>query len=181
MSTAAPPEPVTLPEEALYEVVNGQRIDKPMSAEASWITSLLQILFGGHVLTHRLGWPVSETMFVLDPATDLRRRPDVAFVSADRWPLDRDPPADGDWEVVPDLAVEVVSPNDSFRDVDRKIREYLGYGVREVWVVSPAEQQVYVHTARDAVRVVVAPADLETPLVPGWRLSLGSLFRVPAK
>ena len=47
----------------------------------------------------------------------------------------------------------------------------------EVWVVSPSEQRVYVHTGRDAVRVVVAPAELETPLVPGWKLSLATLFR----
>jgi Uma2 family endonuclease len=179
MSTAAPPEIVVLPEEALYEVVNGQKVKKPMSAESSWITSLIAGLLFPYAYGRGLGWPVTETMFILDPAADLRRRPDVAFVSADRWPLDRNPPAEGDWDAIPDLAIEVVSPNDSFRDVERKVREYLGHGVREVWVVSPSEQRVFVHTGRDAVRAVAAPSELETPLVPGWKLPLATLFRVP--
>ena len=45
------------------------------------------------------------------------RRPDLAFVSAAKWPLDRLLPETGDWRIVPDLVVEVVSPNDVFQDV----------------------------------------------------------------
>lgn len=99
------------------------------------------------------------------------------MISAERWPIDRDPPWEGDWEIVPDLAIEVVSPNDVFTDVERKVVEYFDHGAREVWVVSPAEKRVYVYTSRDGVRIVSGSAELETPLVPGWRLPLAELFR----
>lgn len=182
MSTATLTEPAAIPEEPLYEVVNGQRVElPPMGAESISIASLLQILLGGHVLNHRLGRSVSEMIFILDRDADLRRRPDVAFVSAERWPLDRALPWEGDWDVVPDLAVEIVSPNDVFTAVEKKVGEYFDHGVREVWVVSPPEQHVYVYDSADSVRIVAAPAELETPLLPGWRLSLADLFRVQGR
>ena len=83
-------------------------------------------------------WHVrTEMLFVLDAEHNLRRRPDVAFVSTARWPLDRALPETGDWDVVPDLAVEVISPNDVFKDVLAKVREYFHYGVQVVWVIAP--------------------------------------------
>jgi Uma2 family endonuclease len=82
-----------------------------------------------------LGTSVTAMLFVLDAEHDLRRRPHVAFVSAARWPLDRALPGTGDWDVVPDLAVEVISPNDVFKDVLAKVCEYFHYGVQVVWVI----------------------------------------------
>src|SRR5436309_15639617 len=124
MSSATLTEPAALPDEALYEVVNGQKIEKPpMSAEALWLASRLQNRLGPFAEDHGLGTVVTEMMFILDPAADLRRRPDVAFVSAERWPLDRSPPYEGDWEVVPDLAVEVISPSNSVDDLLDKVAE----------------------------------------------------------
>jgi Uma2 family endonuclease len=176
MSFAAVPAPAAPPEEPLYEVVNGHRVElPPMSAQSTWIASLLFGHLFPHVHGRSLGWLVSEMLFALAPESRLKRRPDVAFVSADRWPLDREPPAAGDWEVVPDLAVEVVSPNDLFQTVVAKVGEYFDHGVRQVWVVVPRERRVYVYDAPEVVRVVTA--DLDTPLLPGWRLPLANLFR----
>ena len=70
----------------------------------------------------RLGLVVFETLFVLD--RNLNRRPDVAFVSLERWPLERDVPTSNAWEVVPDLAIEVVSPTNRTDDDMEKIEEY---------------------------------------------------------
>jgi Uma2 family endonuclease len=179
MSSATLTEPVAPAEEALYEVVNGQKVELPtMGAESSWLAGRLDQRLGPFVEDNGLGTVVPEMLFILDREADLRRRPDVAFVSAERWPLNQNPPWEGDWEVVPDLAVEIVSPNDGFNAVERKVGEYFDHGVRQVWVVSPPERRVHVYDARDAVRIVTAPADLETPLLPGWRLSLAALFRV---
>ena len=75
-------------EEALYEVVNGQHGDlPPMSAYATWIASRLDHRLGPFVEEHGLGTVVTEMLFILDPRRNLRRRPDVAFVSAKRWPV----------------------------------------------------------------------------------------------
>jgi Uma2 family endonuclease len=55
----------------------------------------------------------------------------VAFVSTERWPLERPIPEDGDWEVVPDLAVEVTSSHDLWDEVLAKMHEYFEKGVRQ--------------------------------------------------
>jgi Uma2 family endonuclease len=180
MSSATLLQPAALPEEALYEVVNGQKVElPPMGVRSTWIASALFGFLFPHVRQHKLGHLVMEMLFILNREADTRRRPDVAFVSAERWPIDRETPWEGDWDVVPDLAIEVVSPNDTFAAVERKLGEYFENGVRQVWVVSPAERRVYVYDSPDVVRIVAAHAELETPLLPGWRLPLATLFGAP--
>src|SRR5205085_3798407 len=132
-------------EEALYEVVNGQRVElPPMGVNASLIASRLQINMGYFVEAGRHGTLAMETLFILDAKRNLRRRPDLAFVSTQSWPLERPVPKEGDWEVVPDLAVEVISPNDSLEDVLAKMNEYFAFGVQQVWLVVPRVQYVLV-------------------------------------
>jgi Uma2 family endonuclease len=48
-------------------------------------------------------------------------------------------------EVVPDLVVEVVSPNDTAREANDKARMWLGHGVRLVWVIHPDTRAVAIH------------------------------------
>lgn len=176
MSAATLPEVVIRDEEPLVEEVGGRVVElPPMGAKSSLLTTWLGLRLGEWAEQHGLGTVAVETMFVL--AEKLKRRPDVAFVSAGRWPLDRDIPDVGDWEVVPDLTVEVFSPNDDAEDLARKVVEYFDYGVREVWLVMPRAKQVHVYESRDRSRVVLPPAELESALLPGWRLPLATLFR----
>jgi Uma2 family endonuclease len=121
-------------------------------------------------------------LFILDAQRNLRRRPDVAFVSADRWPLDREIPTTGDWDVVPDLAVEVIRPNDIFQDVLTKLQEYFQYGVQLVWAVVPEAQQVYVYDSPTQVRILTIRDTLTgSTILPDFHLPLASLFqRSPA-
>lgn len=165
-------------EEPLYEIVNGQHVGlPPMSAFATWIASRLDHRLGPFAEDRGLGTVVAEMLFVLDPEQNLRRRPDVAFVSAKHWPLHRELPESGDWEVVPDLAVEVVSPTDEFSDVVAKVREYFEYGVRRVWVILPEERQVYVYDSPTQVRILAEAETLSGgDLLPGFSLPLASLF-----
>src|SRR5207245_7354599 len=134
--------------------------------------------------THALGTVVVEMLFILDAERDLRRRPDVAFVSSQRWPLDRELPESGDWAVVPELAVEVVSPNDLLQNVLAKMREYFQVGVSQVWIVLPTERQVYVYNSPTDVRIRSSSDELDGgTLLPGFRLSVATLFtrEVPAQ
>jgi len=166
-------------DEPLYEIVNGQRVElPPMSAYATWIASCFHGQLWSYVREKGLGMAVTEMLFVLDAEHNLRRRPDVAFVSTARWPLDRALSMTGDWEVVPDLAVEVISPNDVFKDVLAKVREYFHYGVQAVWVIAPEEQQVYVYDAPTHVRILIGQDELTGgEVVPGFRMPLGHLFQ----
>ncbi len=179
MAVAAVPEPLA-PEESLYEVVRGQRVEKSMSTLASLITATLFLHLGSFLLKHPCGraWP--ETLFLLDVEANLRRRPDVAFVSKERWPLDKPIPKEGDWHVVPDLAVEVVSPNDRFQDVIAKMEEYFSYQVKEVWLVLPVQKQVYVYDSPTHVRILALGDELDASnVVPGFRIALADWLQQP--
>jgi len=165
-------------EEPLYEIVDGQQVDlPPMSAYASWIASRLNHRLGPFVEAHGLGTVVAEMLFVLDAEQNLRRRPDVAFVSARRWPLNRALPEAGDWEVVPDVAIEVVSPSDEFSDVVSKVGEYFDHGVRRVWVIVPEQRQVYLYASPTRVTVLTSGDTLsDDETFPGFSLPLTGIF-----
>lgn len=171
----APPDNV----DALYEVVNGIRIElPPMSTWSNLIASRIYLRMAPAASEQRLGTACMENLFVLDPETDLRRRPDVAFVSAERWSLDREVPESGDWEVVPDLCVEVTSPNDLYDEVMGKVQEYFRHGVRQVWIVWPAERQVHVYGSPRDVLVLAGEDTLRSDeLLPGFVVRLDALFR----
>jgi Uma2 family endonuclease len=184
MSTQVIPTPSPIAQplvdgDSLYEVVNGQRVElPPMSIQATWLASRLQNRLGPFVEEHGLGTAVTEALFILDQTADLRRRPDVAFVSTKRWPANLDIPAKGDWLVVPDLAVEVVSPNDTVDQVLGKVDEYFRYGVSQVWVIIPSVSQIYAYDSPTQVRIFTTGDDLEGgALLPDFRLNLADLFK----
>src|SRR5262249_30121936 len=111
---------------------------------------------------------------------DLRRRPDAAFVSVDRWSLDRAIPEEGDWAVVPNLAVEVNSPRDTLKDWFAKLNEYFRHGVTQVWLVQPHSRQLYVYDSATRVRILTDADTLDNTVVPGFTLRVGELFeKVP--
>lgn len=174
-ATAAGPAP----EEPLYEIVNGQTVElPPMSIYSTRVAGKLFSRLDVHTESHALGTAVIEGLFILDPVRNLRRRPDVAFVSAAKWPLDRLLPETGDWRIVPDLAVEVVSPNDVFQEVLGKMREYFNTGVSQVWIVLPMDHEIYVYDSPTNPRVLTAADELDGgALLPGLRLAVGSLFQ----
>jgi len=183
MSTVLETEAAKAPDsvrdtEPLYEIVNGTRVDlPPMSIYANLIAGELFAEIRASSRNSRSGTPVIEALLVLDEITDLRRRPDAAFVSAARWPLDREIPEVGDWVVVPDLTVEVTSPHDLFPDVLGKVHEYFDHGVQLVWVVVPEERQVYVYRSPTDVQILGADQTLECELLPGFRVALAELFQ----
>ncbi len=121
-----------------YEAVNG-RIEEnpPMGALESFMANYLGRLMGPFAYSHNLGTVVIETLFLLDSTRRLKRRPDLAFVSTQRWPLKRRLPRTECWEIVPDLVAEFISETNTADKVVKKIDEYFHAGVSAVWVVYP--------------------------------------------
>lgn len=149
-----------------------------MSAFAARIASRLVVWLAGFAGEHDLGEVVGEVLFRLPLATPRNRRPDVAFVSYQRWPQGRPQPKDDNaWDVVPDLAVEVISPNDLAEEIMQKIQEYFQAGVRLVWVVYPTLRVVFVFEPLTRVIGRTHSEELDGGTVlPGLRLSLAQLF-----
>ena len=116
-------------------------------------------------------------IFDLRPQFTRERRPDVAFVSFERWGRDRPLTRARSWTVIPDLAIEILSPTNSAEEVAEKLEEYFKVGVRRVWVVFPRQQWVYDYSSTTAVRVLVPGDDLDGgDVLPGFRLSVTDLF-----
>ena len=164
--------------DALYEIVDGKIVEIPsMSVYAAKIASRILFAIERVAAPADLGSAWVETLFIVDPVKDQRRRPDVAFVSAERWPLDRLMPVEGEMDVVPDLAIEVVSPSNKCGELARKIREYFGFGVRQVWVVEPETREIAAYHTPERIEVFEDGDILDAgEIVPGLRLVITDLF-----
>lgn len=182
MSIAIIEPALTPPDDMLYERVNGRFVEKkPMSALALYLATQLTELMNALAKPKALGRAITEMVFILDIERDLRRRPDVAYVSAQRWPLDKLPPWETDWPIVPELAVEIISPGNSMNQMMRKLNEYFRHGVSEVWLALPEERSVHCYSGPKTVRILDAADTLSTPLLPGWSLVVGEwLPELPA-
>ncbi|MBY0527496.1 MAG: Uma2 family endonuclease [Gemmataceae bacterium] len=173
---------LTSQDECLYEIVNGQRVElPPMSAYASIITSILISKLNSFAELHSLGIAFAEVLLQLR-GLNRNRRPDGAYVSYQRWPKGRPIPEDDNaWDVVPNLAIEVVSPNDPAEDLLEKIEEYFRAGVEQVWVVYPRRRMVHVYDSLTQIRGLTRSDALEGgSVLPGFKLPLASLFQEEA-
>jgi Uma2 family endonuclease len=163
----------------LYEVVDGQIFENPpMGAQGSILASFLQGLMDPIARSNGLGRVATETLFLIDRTRKLKRRPDLAFVSDQRWPLRRRVPDTEAWDVIPDLAVEVVSESNSANSVVIKIEEYFQSGVRAAWVIYPVVSKVYVYDSPTRVRILQVGDELDGgDVLPGFRVALSTLFK----
>ena len=114
------------------------------------IVMKLGTLMGITVLTRRLGRLIGSDAGVrLERDPDTVREPDIAFISAERLPLDEW--VDGYLEIVPDLVVEVISPSDSRNAVHDKARMWNSYGVPLVWATYTNPRSIDVHRADGSI------------------------------
>ncbi len=129
-----------------------------------------------HVKVRRLGRVyVGDPGFILRADPDTVRAPDVAFIRLDRLPDGRSPT--GYYYGAPDLAVEVISPNDRYTQVEEKVAEWLEHGARLVFVVNPRRKSVAVHRPGEPIRVLGVGDVLDgEDVVPGWSMPLSDLF-----
>ena len=141
------------------------------------IANLLAEAMNEHARKDRLGRAFIELLFRIDVDGNLKRRPDLAFVSRLRWPFGKRVPDAEAWDMVPDLPVEVVSDSNSANEIIVKVRDYFRTGSRLVWVVYPVVRQVYVYSSATTVRILAEPDELDGgEVLPGFRLPLKRLF-----
>ena len=177
-SDTLPPAHLDSDAAKFYEVVDGQIVENPpMGARESILASFLLVLMDPIARSSRLGRVVTETLFWIDRASKLKRRPDVAFVSTKRWSLKREVPDTESWDVVPDLTIEVISKTNSANAVAGKIEEYFQAGVCLVWVVYPVTKKIYVYNSPTRVRILQLGDELDGEgVIPGFRVPLSTLF-----
>jgi Uma2 family endonuclease len=162
-----------------YEIIDGQRVGMPpVSAFASIVASRIVVEINIFARGNQLGEAVTDTLFRLPLPRSRNRRPDGAFVSRNRWPRGQPVPLrDNAWDVVPDLAIEVVSPTDFAEDLLTKVDEYFRAGVGLVWIVYPSLRLIQVYESMVRIRGVTAADELDGGAVlPGFRIPVAALF-----
>ena len=130
-----------------------------------------------YVRAHDLGVVfAAETGFKIAGNPDTVRAPDAAFVRRERVKAVGE--VEGYWPEAPDLAVEVVSPNDLFAEVEEKVADWLAAGTRMILVVNPRARTVTVRLSEKESRIFSEEETLDGGrVVPGWTLPVADVFR----
>lgn len=159
----------------LYELVDGTLVEKVMGFPESNLATYIVRALGNYLDEHDIGELVgADGMMQIFP--NFVRMPDVAFLSRERLPGGRTPTEQVPL-IVPDLAVEVISPSNTRGEMRRKLREYFLAGVRVVWFVDHRARTVTVYTAPDVAETLREADTLDGgDVLPGFRLPLAKLF-----
>jgi Uma2 family endonuclease len=123
---------------------------------------------------NRAGAVMTETGFVLARDPDTVLAPDVSFMRQERVAADGLPT--GFWHAAPDLAVEVLSPDERPRQAADKVRDYLTHGVALVWVVDPAARTITVHSTATAVTLTAGELLDGGSVLAGFKAPAGRFF-----
>ncbi len=160
-----------------YELVKGElRKMSPSGSEHGAIIVNITVLLGQHVKSNKLGVCFgAETGFKIASDPDTVRAPDVAFISRERIP--ESGITKKFWPGAPDLAVEVLSPGDTYTEVDEKVEDWLESGARAVWVVNPKRRSVSVYRSMTDVKRLSEGDELDGgDVVPGFRCKVSEIF-----
>ena len=158
------------------ELVRGEVIESmPPGGRHGAIAAGLATLLRLWAKQSDAGYVGVEAGYILARDPDTVRGPDVSYVRADRIPAAGIPEAF--WNLAPDLAVEVVSPNETAEDVREKVLDYLTAGTPMVWTIYPRTNEVIVHTPDGLARTFGPTDSIEFPdQLPQFTCSVAELF-----
>ena len=179
---------LTLPEMIQrYEIIAGEMIMPPSPTfEHQWDVSEINDVLKSHVRTHRLGIVLFAPLDVMIRRSPLQtRQPDVLYISMERirrYGFDsiKNVPF---LEFPPDLAVEIISPSESDRYIQEKLKDYQIIGVSECWLVRARQQTVEViQLTTDTVQsigIFKNSETIESKILPQLALSVNTIFAPP--
>lgn len=176
--TCTPDDLLTMPDGDRYELVGGRLVERTMSAWSSYVAGIIHHLLLAYCQDHRLGWVLPEgTSYRCFPDDPTRvRRADTSFLTVTRLSPEQ-LLAEGHLPLAPDLAVEVVSPNDLYYEVDHKVDEWLAAGVHLVWVINPQARRVMVYRADGGRAILPESGELSgEDVLSGFRCRVADLF-----
>jgi Uma2 family endonuclease len=160
-----------------YELVRGElRKMSPAGSRHGRITTNITTRLDQHVRANDLGAIfAAETGFKLASDPDVVRAPDVAFVRQERIQEVGD--IEGYWPGAPDLVVEVVSPSDSYSELEEKVFDWLMAGTQTVIVVNPRKRIVTVYRSLTDIKILMENDTLEgAEVLPGWKMPVKDIF-----
>lgn len=162
-------------EDRLYELINGVLVEKVMGFLEGQIATFIASYLTIYVEKNDLGI-VAGADGLMQIRTGQVRIPDVSYVSWNRLPSKTLPTAPIP-NLVPDLAVEVISKGNTTDEMNRKLVEYFDVGVQQVWYVYPESKTVHVFRSAGDPLVLNELDTLDgDELLPGFTLALEKIF-----
>lgn len=164
-----------------YDLIEGELFEMPPPGGVHGrLASKISRYLGIFADEHNLGEVTVETGYHPPDNRKTLLSPDVAFLSKAKVP---DPFPDKYIPVMPDLAVEIVSPSDALKQVRRKASIYLQNGTRLVWIVLPSEQGVDVCRSVDGAQLNIEFVGQDGVLsgediLPNFELHVSALFHI---
>ncbi len=147
----------------------------PPSFIHGWVQNQIGFALESYARSSKSGRVTVESGMLTEDGPDTVRGPDVAFWSFARLPLNQTPVVFAN--IAPDLAVEVVSPSNSRKEVAKKVREYFAAGGPMVWVVDPDERTVTVYRKPGDGKVLWDDATLTgDDVLPGFSCPVSDFF-----
>lgn len=177
--TITPNDLLKIPEGKRFELVEGRLVELNSNSLSSLVGSRVNGRISSYAESHQLGQAFqSDCGYQCYRDEPLKiRRPDGSFIRSGRLSLEE--LESGYLRIAPDLAVEVVSPNDLAYEVDEKIEEYLAAGVRLVWIVNPQRKIVSIHRLDGSVMKLHERDTLSgEDVLPGFTCPVAELFQV---
>jgi Uma2 family endonuclease len=162
-------------EKQLCELIDGTLVEKPMGWYESILTALLLQELLNFVRPRRLG-AVAGPDGPLRFRIGLVRLPDISYISHERLKA-QNVKREQIPSLIPDLAIEVLSPGNRPGEMRRKREDYFGAGVRLAWFIDPDTRSADVYKSTEDVRHVDPDGTLDGEFVlPGFALKLSDLF-----
>ena len=160
-----------------YELVRGELRQMALAGvEHGKLSVSVVLALGSYVKAHNLGKVyAANTGFLIGVNPDHVRAPDVAFIRQERAAAAGK--VEGYWPGAPDLAVEVISPNDRYTEVEEKVADWLAAGVQLVVLVNPRNRTVTCRRPGQSPVILTEADTLEGgDVVPDWQMAVGDIF-----
>lgn len=169
-------EYIALPEnrDRLLEFINGEIVEKLPTQLHAFIVSLLSLFLGNYLELNRIGWALTKASYQV-PGDDFSPIPDFSFVLSEGRTLT----TKGAAPYMPELAVEIQSPDDSQSKMERKKDAYLVRGTKIVWLIYPTARRVDVFKPGEEKRELREGDTLTgDDLLPGLAINVSDLFEM---
>jgi Uma2 family endonuclease len=161
-----------------YELVDGEVVVSPTGMHHAEIVTNIVYILATFLHDHPIGKVYGDNVGLIFPNGNLRS-PDVSFVRMEKLPEAKSPVTFG--KLVPDFAVEVLSPDDRPRLVADKIGEFLESGVLLVWVVDPKTQTVTAYRSLSNIQQFTSTDTISAePVLPGFTCLVSRFFNESA-
>ena len=165
-------------QDCVVELIEGEIVTMPKPSGGHgeiviWLASKIAVFVYEHELGRVTGGDAGFILVRNPDGKDTIRGLDIAFISRERTskPLP--------FELIdgaPNLAVEVISPNNTASDAALKIRQLLKAGSRLVWVVYPETRVIDAHTADGAITLEENDVLSGAAVLPGFEIRVGDIF-----